>query len=116
MSIKDSGAPAGTPPQRPLAAQATAETQDNVPGDDRFDAFISYRRISLDTAFVDQLEQDLTARGLRVWVDREKIEAASDWKQRIARGINASRAFVFVITPEAVRSRNAGENSTRPSS
>jgi WD40 repeat protein len=95
MSIKDSGAPAAQTPQ---------ETLDNVPGDGRFDAFISYRRIPLDTAFVDQLEQDLTARGLRVWVDREKIEAASDWAQRIDRGINASKAFVFVITPESARS------------
>ena len=95
MSIKDSGAPAAQTPQ---------ETLDNAPGDGRFDAFISYRRIPLDTAFVDQLEQDLTARGLRVWVDREKIEAASDWAQRIDRGINASKAFVFVITPESARS------------
>src|SRR5580704_1679249 len=92
MSIKDSGAPAAQTPQ---------ETLDNVPGDGRFDAFISYRRIPLDIAFVDQLEQDLAARGLRVWVDREKIEAASDWAQRIDRGINASKAFVFVITPES---------------
>jgi WD40 repeat protein len=104
MSIKDSGAPAGTPQQGPPAARATAETHNDVTGDGRFDAFISYRRLRLDIAFVDQLEQDLTARGLRVWVDREKIEAASDWEDRIARGINASKAFVFVITPEAVRS------------
>jgi WD40 repeat protein len=95
MSIKDSGAPAAQTPQ---------ETLDNVPGDGRFDAFISYRRIPLDIAFVDQLEQDLAARGLRVWVDREKIEAASDWAQRIDRGINASKAFVFVITPESAHS------------
>jgi WD40 repeat protein len=95
MSIKDSGAPAAQTPQ---------ETLDNVPGDGRFDAFISYRRIPLDIAFVDQLEQDLAARGLRVWVDREKIEAASDWAERIDRGINASKAFVFVITPESARS------------
>jgi WD40 repeat protein len=95
MSIKDSGAPAAQTPQ---------ETLDNAPGDGRFDAFISYRRIPLDIAFVDQLEQDLAARGLRVWVDREKIEAASDWAQRIDRGINASKAFVFVITPESAHS------------
>lgn len=95
MSIKDSGAPAAQTPQ---------ETLDNAPGDGRFDAFISYRRIPLDIAFVDQLEQDLAARGLRVWVDREKIEAASDWAERIDRGINASKAFVFVITPESARS------------
>jgi WD40 repeat protein len=72
-----------------------------VPGDGRFDAFISYRRLPLDTAFVDQLEQDLAARDLRVWIDREKIEAASDWEERISRGLSASKAFVFVITPES---------------
>lgn len=104
MSIKDSGAPAGTPPQRPPVPQPPPGTHDDVPGDGRFDAFISYRRIPLDTAFVDQLEQDLTARGIRVWVDREEIEPASDWAKRIGRGINASKAFVFVITPESVRS------------
>ena len=84
--------------------QVPPKTPDHPVGDGRFDAFISYRRIPLDTAFVDQLEQDLAARGLRVWVDREKIEAASDWAERIDRGINASKAFVFVITPESARS------------
>jgi len=102
MSIKDSGTPAGTPPQRLPAPQAPQETNADVPGDGRFDAFISYRRIPPDTAFVDQLERDLDARGMRVWIDREKIEPASDWSQRIGRGITASKAFVFVITPESV--------------
>ena len=39
-----------------------------------------------------------------MWVDREEIEAASDWAERIVRGIDASKAFIFVITPESVHS------------
>jgi WD40 repeat protein len=70
----------------------------------RLDAFISYRRIPADTAFVDRLEEDLTARGKHVWVDRAKIEPAADWSERIARGISNAKALIFVITPESVAS------------
>jgi len=104
MSIQDSGGPSGTPPQRPAATQAPLETPDQLAGDGRFDAFVSYRRITADTAFVDELQRDLAARGVRVWVDREEIEPASDWAERIVRGIDASKALIFVITPESVHS------------
>jgi WD40 repeat protein len=66
-----------------------------------FDAFVSYRRITADTGFVDQLQKDLADRGKRVWVDRAEIEPASDWSQRIKRGIDSSKAFVLVLTPES---------------
>jgi WD40 repeat protein len=82
-----SGDPAGEPP----------------PG--RVDAFISYRRLPADMAFVDRLQEALTARGKHVWVDRAEIEPASDWAARINRGIDGAKAFIFVITPESVVSR-----------
>jgi len=104
MSIQDSGGPSETPAQRPSAAQAPLETPDQLAADGRFDAFVSYRRIPADTAFVDELQRDLAARGVRVWVDREEIEPASDWAERIVRGIDASKALIFVITPESVHS------------
>lgn len=66
-----------------------------------FDAFVSYRRITADTEFVDQLQQDLADRGKHVWVDRAEIEPASDWSQRVKRGIESSKAFVYVLTPES---------------
>jgi WD40 repeat protein len=66
-----------------------------------FDAFVSYRRITVDTEFVDQLQRDLADRGKRVWVDRAEIEPASDWSQRVKRGIDASKAFLYVLTPES---------------
>jgi hypothetical protein len=71
----------------------------------RVDAFISYRRLPADTAFVDRLQEALTARGKHVWVDRAEIEPASDWAARINRGIEGAKAFIFVITPESVVSR-----------
>jgi WD40 repeat protein len=72
----------------------------------RLDAFISYRRIPEDTAFVDRLQDDLARRGKQVWVDRAKIEPAADWEVRIARGIRNAKALIFVITPESVVSRD----------
>jgi len=70
-------------------------------GDPRPDAFISYRRLPADAAFVDQLQAVLAKRGKKAWVDRSSIEPAADWWQPIARGIEGAKAFVFVITPES---------------
>src|ERR1044071_5529244 len=83
-------------------ARLSASVEGRVDG--RFDAFISYRRLSRDEAFVDRLQQALKAHGKTVWVDRAMIEPASDWLQRITRGIDAARAFLFVITPESASS------------
>ena len=62
---------AAGPPPKP-----SAPTHGDPPeGQARFDAFISYRRIADDMAFVDHLQEALAARGKNVWVDRAKIEA-----------------------------------------
>jgi hypothetical protein len=39
---------------------------------------------------------------MHVWVDRTDIEPAADWSERVVRGIEAAKAFIFVITPESV--------------
>jgi WD40 repeat protein len=97
MSAIDKGAAPG-----PRAEPSVSAHGDPPAGQVRFDAFISYRRIAEDTAFVDHLQEALAARGKNVWVDRAKIEPAADWSKRIARGIEAAKAFIFVITPESV--------------
>ena len=74
--------------------------------DPRPDAFISYRRLPDDTAFVDRLQEALSAHGKRVWVDRADIEPAADSWARIALGIRTVKAFIFVITPESVVSEH----------
>jgi WD40 repeat protein len=71
----------------------------------RHDAFVSYRRLPADTAFVERLQEALAGRGKQVWVDRAKIEPAADWEKRITQGIEAAKAFIFVITPESAVSR-----------
>ena len=52
---------------------ALAVEDDALAGQARPDAFISYRRLPADTAFVDQLQEALAERGKQVWVDRAKI-------------------------------------------
>lgn len=75
----------------------------------RLDAFISYTRRPDDTAFVDRLRQDLLARGKQVWLDRHRIEPAADWRQRIARGISAAKALVFIVSPESLASSECAQ-------
>ena len=70
----------------------------------RFDAFISCRRLPADEAFVDQLERDLGRHGKKLWIDRAKIEPAAHWEQRITLGIEASKAFIFLLAPESLAS------------
>jgi WD40 repeat protein len=90
--------------------------EDPAAGRARWDAFVSYRRSPGDTEFVDQLEGALAERGKQVWVDRAKIEPAADWAKRITRGIEGSKSFIFIMTPESVVSkecRNELETATR---
>lgn len=88
------------------ASESDAPTVDGDPaaGQARPDAFISYRRLPADTVFVDQLQAALAERGKQIWVDRTAIEPAADWWDRITRGIEAAKAFIFVISPESVAS------------
>jgi WD40 repeat protein len=86
---------AGAPPPN-------SEGPPAAPG--RLDAFISYKRIPADIAFVDKLQPRLVVHDKHIWVDRAKIEPASDWRDRISRGIEAAKALIFVVTPESVSS------------
>ena len=74
-----------------------------IPEAGRHDAFISYARE--DRAFVaDALCPALERRGKNVWVDLTDIPPAADWRERVRQGIEASKAFVYVISPDAARS------------
>jgi WD40 repeat protein len=68
------------------------------------DAFISYTRRHEDTEFVDRLCDELVRRGKQVWLDRHRIEPAADWRERIAKGISAAKALIFVVSPESLTS------------
>ena len=66
------------------------------------DLFISYSR--LDSAFVQRLQKELERRGKDVWLDVEGIRDAEVFPAALRRAIESSDAFVFVISPDSVRS------------
>ncbi len=65
--------------------------------------FISYSR--KDKLFVRKLNDALDAAGVDAWVDWEGIELASDWMARITAAIEGGDAFVFVISPDSLKSK-----------
>ena len=66
------------------------------------DVFISYSR--RDEEFVQRLREALAESGKDVWVDREDIGPAVEWRREIELGIEGADIFAFVITPDALRS------------
>lgn len=66
------------------------------------DVMISYSR--KDREFVQRLDKALRDSGREVWIDWEDIPPTADWLAEIKAGIEAAHTFVFVITPNAVRS------------
>ena len=71
------------------------------------DVFIWDSRV--DEAFVRRLEGALRMRGKDVWIDWEDIPATANWRTRIFAGIDASRTFVAVLSPDLVESEICGE-------
>ena len=66
--------------------------------------FISYSRH--DQEFTDSLIQGLEQNGLQVWVDRENIEAGDLWRAAISRAIAGCDAFLVLLSPNCVASKN----------
>ena len=67
------------------------------------DIFISYSR--KNTAFVEKLFGAFKAIDREAWVDWQEIHYSEDWWQKICAGIEAADNFVFVMTPDSVRSK-----------
>jgi hypothetical protein len=66
------------------------------------DVFISYSR--KDSDFMRRLHEALTAHKRDIWVDWEDIPLSADWWKEICAGIEAAEAFMFIISPDGVRS------------
>ena len=69
---------------------------------ERPDVFVSYARE--DGVFAARLTEALERRGKEVWIDSEAIPKGAEWWERIEAGIEASRAVVFVLSPDFVAS------------
>jgi formylglycine-generating enzyme required for sulfatase activity len=67
--------------------------------------FFSYTR--KDHEFVDQLVDDLEARGVDVWIDRGDIIAGeTGWRQQIVEAIKSCSVFFIVLSPNSSASNN----------
>ena len=66
--------------------------------------FISYSRRDQD--FTDSLSRGLEQNGLRVWVDRQNIEGGELWRAAISRAIAECDAFLVLLSPDCVSSKN----------
>jgi hypothetical protein len=71
------------------------------------DIFISYSR--RDQEFVTRLASDLDAQVAGVWFDQSAIQAGEKWHDEIMEGIEQCKAFVLVLSPDAMKSRYVRE-------
>lgn len=71
-------------------------------GESSVEVFISYSRTDAD--FARQLNETLQLHGKTTWFDQESIPPGSDFQQEIYRGIETSNNFLFIISPNSIKS------------
>ena len=71
------------------------------------DIFISYSR--RDQEFVSRLASDLNAHVAFVWFDRSSIQPGEKWHDEIMEGIQECKAFILVLSPDAMASKYVRE-------
>ena len=69
--------------------------------------FISYSR--RDQEFVVRLASDLNERVAGVWFDQSAIQLGEKWHDEIMEGIRECKAFILVLSPDAMESRYVRE-------
>jgi WD40 repeat protein len=75
----------------------------NKSGSRKTRVFISYSR--KNKLFVRKLNKAIDESGIEAWVDWEGIPLSSDWMAEITTALAASDAFIFVITPDSLKSK-----------
>src|SRR5215208_6793418 len=71
------------------------------------DIFIAYSR--RDQEFVTRLASDLNEQVAFVWFDRSTIQPGQKWHDEIMEGIQECKAFILVLSPDAIESRYVRE-------
>jgi len=71
------------------------------------DIFISYSRH--DQEFVTRLASDLDSQVTGVWFDQSTIQIGENWHDEIMEGIRDCKAFILVLSPDAMESRYVRE-------
>jgi WD40 repeat protein len=69
--------------------------------------FISYSRKDKD--FAQKLSTSLDKIGFESWVDWDDIPPTADWWDQIQKGIESADAFLFLISPDSVKSEICGK-------
>ena len=69
--------------------------------------FISYAR--KDRRIADKLSAELHRRGIEVWIDCDDIGGGDAWRAAISNAIRNCDAFLVLLTPRAVTSRNVAK-------
>lgn len=65
--------------------------------------FLDYSR--KDIEFARRIADALTSRGYQLWVDWESIPPSVDWMREIEKGIVEADVFLFLISPDSIRSK-----------
>ena len=67
----------------------------------KYDVFLSYR-VASDLLHVEKLYNSLTAQGFKVYWDKNCLEPGVDWEQGFCEGLVSSRAFVPLLSRDAI--------------
>jgi WD40 repeat protein len=97
--------PASEPVPEPVSERVpeSGATGERSPAVDDSDAFISYSH--LDREFAVRLRDALRDAGKRPWLDETEISGGTRWSEALERAIQRADAFVFVVSPYSVGSR-----------
>jgi WD40 repeat protein len=82
------------------------DTTENIAPRKTASLMISYSHN--DREFVEKLYNCFLAQGFTpddIWIDKEGIEVTTEWMEEITKGIRNADVFVFVISPDSVRSK-----------
>jgi hypothetical protein len=85
-----------------LDAATTTKEQRRQHDKDRRVAFLSHS--SLDKPFIRQLAADLTANGIGVWIDEQRIRVGDSIPDKIAQGLADSDYFLIGISSHSISS------------
>ncbi len=83
----------------PKPGELLAETDADLVG---CSVMISYSR--KDKAFVKNIYDALAVDDRNIWVDWEDIPPSNDWLDEIHKGIEQSDCFIFVLSPDSIKS------------
>lgn len=71
-----------------------------------FELFVSYGRYDADMFIIGKIEEYLRAHLKTLWIDKEQIEAAEDWREEIFLGIKNSRNVLGLLSKYSTKDRS----------